>query len=143
MLTPNKYFRKPHSTEQVNAAADLLDRVNTLLAEAVAQGAYQWVDDPDTGCEISGSAGGDGDGGFRTPGSRTGSAGSSHREARGVDVYDPEDRLDAWLDQFEQAAGFNWKLAEHGLYREAPSVTKFWTHLTTRAPGSGRRTFYP
>ena len=144
VIALEEYFRKPHSLKQAAAAVDLLDRVNALCAEAIAAGAFEWQDDPDTNCEISGKAGGDGDGGFRTPGSRTGSARSSHREACGVDPYDPGDRLDAWLDRFEQAdTGFNSKLAEHGLYREHPSATPGWCHLTTRAPDSGKRTFYP
>jgi len=30
-----------------------------------------------------------------------------------------------------------------GLYMEHPDATATWTHLTTRAPHSGRRAFYP
>lgn len=148
MITVDEYFRKPHSPEQALAAARLLVKVNRLIDEAVAAGAFEREIDPDTGTQISGRAGGDGDGGFRTPGTRTGGAGSSHRisrpdEGAGVDPYDPKDRLDTWLDKFETGGGGNTKLEEHGLYREHPSATPTWCHLTDRAPGSGRRTFYP
>jgi len=143
MITLDQYFRKPHSREQILDASELLTKVNSLVNEAVSLDAYTWKDDKDTSCPISGSQGGDGDGGFRTPGSRTGAPGSSHRQAKAVDVYDPGDLLDRWLDQYEIGDGGNTKLAEHGLYREHPNATPSWCHLSTRAPGSGRRTFFP
>lgn len=143
MITLEHYFRKPHSQDQTLAASELLTKVNSLVNEAVSLDAYTWRDDQDTSCPISGSQGGDGDGGFRTPGSGTGAPASSHRQAKAVDVYDPSDLLDKWLDQFEGENGDNAKLAKHGLYREHGSKTPGWCHLTTRAPGSGRRTFYP
>lgn len=144
VITAAQYFgAKAHSQDEAARAADLLQRVNALLDDAAADGAHVGEVDPDTGSEISGSKGGAGDGGFRLPTSTTGSARSSHKEARAVDVYDPAGRLDDWLDTFEHGVGDNTKLAEHGLYREAPSHTPGWCHLTTRAPGSGRRTFNP
>lgn len=142
-IDTDDYFRKPHSTAQLAAASDLVGRVNDLTHEAERAGGFTFTIDPDTGCAISGRAGGDGDGGFRTPSSTTGAPNSSHREAKAVDVYDPGNRLDTWLDGFEDRAGGNRKLEEHGLYREAPSATEGWTHLTTRAPHSGDRTFKP
>jgi hypothetical protein len=60
-----------------------------------------------------------------------------------VDVYDPKDRIDGWLDTFEAPDGMNTKLEERALYREHPSATPGWCHLTTRPPGSRKRTFYP
>ena len=57
--------------------------------------------------------------------------------------YDPGDRLDTWLNDFEDGQGGNSKLEEYGLYREAPSATPNWVHLTTRPPHSGKRTFQP
>jgi len=135
MITLGEYFRKPHSAEQAEAAEDLLARVAALLIMAQAVGAYDnWIN-PHTGSRISGSKGGDGDGGFRTPGSVTGSASSAHRDARGVDVYDPLNRLDEWITDAT--------LERIGLYREAPAVTPGWAHLQTRTPGSGKRTFNP
>jgi len=143
MITTEQYFRKPHSSGQAAAALDLLNRVNALVDEAVEQGAFEREIDPDTGSEIGGSAGGDGDGGFRTPGTRTGAPRSSHRAALAVDAYDPKDRLDTWLDTFEGPNGTNTKLESHGLYREHPSATPRWCHLSTQAPASGKRTYYP
>jgi hypothetical protein len=135
VITLEEYFRKPHSDRQARNAQDLLERVNGLLDEAIKAGVYAEAADADTGSQISGSPLGDGDGGFRTPGSRTGASGSSHRQGLGVDVYDPGNKLDSWLTDHI--------LKQHGLYREHPDHTKGWCHLTTRAPGSGNRTFIP
>lgn len=145
MITIEQYFgNKAHTHEQEDCATQLLYRVNQLANEAFAAGAFLWETDPDTGTEISGSPGGAGDGGFRLPTSTTGTPTSSHREARAVDVYDPHGMLDDWLTTFEHdGAGGNSKLEQYGLYREAPHSTVHWCHLTTRAPGSGRRTFNP
>lgn len=151
MITKHDYFQKPHSDLQDLNADNLLTLVNAIGNEAARDPSsqFEWRIDPDTRCSISGAKGGDGDGGFRTPGTRTGAATSSHREARAVDVYDPYSYLDTWLDRFEDGSGGNSKLAEYGLYREHPDDTKGalpvqdWCHLTTRAPGSGKRTFHP
>lgn len=144
MITAGEYFgSKPYSGAQAARAADLLQRVNALVDEAESTGQFSRNKCPNTGTEISGSKGGSGDGGFRLPDSGTGSPNSSHKQAAAVDVYDGTNRLDAWLDQFEDGQGGNSKLEEYGLYREAPDATPGWCHLTTRAPGSGRRTFNP
>lgn len=136
MISTEQYFQaKPHTVEDDAKAQALLEAVNDLLDEAAAAGAYMNNPCPNTGTEISGSKGGQGDGGFRLQTATTGSDHSSHKEARGVDVYDYGDKLDAWLtDEI---------LERHGLYREHPDSTPAWCHLTTRAPGSGHRTFYP
>jgi len=144
MITTPEYFgAKSHTDAHETAATDLLDRVNRLIAEAVAVGGFESKIDPDTGTEISGIKGGAGDGGFRLPTATTGRQNSSHKEARGIDVYDPGDWLDAWINESEGDNGVNSKLQKYGLYREAPHATLGWCHLTTRAPGSGRRTFVP
>jgi hypothetical protein len=136
MITLEQYFRgKPHTTEHSVNAVDLMHRVTGLLEYASGFGAYKFDVDCDTGCYISGSKCGAGDGGFRLPDSTTGSQKSSHKEARGIDIYDPYNSLDEWLtDEI---------LATHGLYREHPDKTPGWCHLTTREPGSKRRTFIP
>lgn len=144
IITLSQYFgSKVHSADQEAAFTDLILRVENLVGEAAAVGAFERRIDPDTGSEISGSRGGAGDGGFRLPTAMTGKSMSSHKEAKAVDIYDPMDELDGWLNEFETGEGENSKLKAHGLYREAPSSTAGWTHLTTRAPGSGRRTFTP
>jgi len=149
MITIAQYFTKPHSKEQELLAQELLGRVAQLLDEwSTATGEISQID-PDTGTEISGTHGGDGDGGFRTPGSRTGSPTSTppsaHRiidgKGAGVDQYDPRDKIDNWLDGFEDGQGENSVLEKYGLYREHPSKTPGWCHLQTR-PAS-KRTFMP
>ena len=144
MITQTDYFgAKPHTPDDDITADDLLVRVNELIAEAERSGEFKPAIDPDTGTQISGSKGGSGDGGFRLPTSTTGSARSSHKEARAVDVFDPQGHLDDWLDKFEHGNGDNTMLAQYGLYRESPDHTPGWTHLSTRAPKSGKRTFHP
>lgn len=136
MITQEQYFgAKPHSPEQDALATALLTRVNILLDDAIGSGAFTLIHDPDTGTQISGSKGGAGDGGFRLPGATTGAPNSSHKQAMAVDVYDPAGKLDAWLT--------DEKLEVYGLYREAPTATFGWCHLTTRPPHSGKRTFTP
>ena len=135
MITQGQYFAgKPHTPEHDAAATELLTRVNLLLGEAEATGIAQSIC-PNTGTQISGSKGGSGDGGFRLTTATTGAPGSSHKEARAVDVYDPQGHLDNWLTDA--------KLETHGLYREAPAYTPNWAHLTTRPPHSRKRTFIP
>jgi hypothetical protein len=144
VITLEQYFgNKPHTKDHESAAKNLLARVNLLISEAIKVNAIDVLIDVDTGTEISGSKGGAGDGGFRLSSATTGRSFSSHKEAAGVDKYDPLNRLDKWLDKFEDGNGGNSKLKEFGLYREHPSATIGWCHLTTRAPKSGRRTFYP
>ena len=144
MISIQQYFGKPHSADEVQSAEDLLERREALIEEAIASGAFNREICPHTGSEISGSAGGDGDGGFRTPSSVTGGPGSAHRKAQAIDTYDPGDHLDAWLDAFDREGGMrNEVLERHGLYREASSATPGWCHLQTLAVGSGRRTFNP
>lgn len=140
MITEEQYFAgKPHTLEQAEAARELLLRVNTMLMEEFA---WDFPCDPDTGTAISGAKNGYGDGGFRVPTATTGRKNSSHMvlpaekpEGAGVDVFDPQNRLDKKLT--------DPVLEKYELYREHPDCTITWAHLTTRAPGSGRRTFYP
>jgi hypothetical protein len=145
VITEQQYFgAKPHTQEQLDAARDLLARVNALVEDAAHAGIPVDAVDPDTGSQISGSRNGQGDGGFRLPAATTGRIGSSHKEARGVDRYDPRNALDNWLSKFDSSDGRrNSMLEKHDLYREHPATTGGWCHLTTRAPGSGKRTFFP
>lgn len=142
MITRDQYFRdprtgstKPHQPEHDDAAKDLLGKVNRLLDHAVSVIAFQRSIDPDTGSEISGKAGGAGDGGFRLPDSKTGAAHSKHRTGHGIDVYDPGNYLDTRLT--------DGMLEEFGLYREHPDSTSGWCHLQDLPPHSKRRTYYP
>lgn len=144
MITITEYFGvKPHSKEQESIAADLIERRNRLREEWARATGKECPIDPDTGTEISGSRDGAGDGGFRLETATTGRPGSPHKQACGIDDYDPGNELDDWLDLFEGENGANPKLEEHGLYRERPGETPGWCHLQTRRPPSGRRTFIP
>lgn len=144
MITAKQYFgQKPYSEFQKRSAEYLLSVVNRLIDEAAEAGIEKEID-PDTGTQISGSKGGSGDGGFRSPDSKTGSPNSSHKQAKGIDIYDPHGKLDDWLSSFDYDGGYGNDMLElHNLYRESPNATPGWTHLTTRPPGSKRRTFTP
>lgn len=132
MITIEQYFQaKPHTPEHEDAAQELLERVDNLCTTV----AWDWPICPNTGTSVSGSKGGAGDGGFRLSTSTTGSARSSHKEAKAVDIYDPKNELD---DLITDAL-----LTAYNLYREHPDDTPGWCHLTTRPPKSGLRTFKP
>lgn len=139
-ISREQYFQaKPHTEEQGAEAASLLMRVNGLCEKVE----FDWPVCPNTGTNVSGSKGGQGDGGFRLPGATTGADHSSHKTAQGVDVFDPQAKLDDAISAFDKEDGTNELLEEFGLYREAPGSTPGWCHLTTRAPHSGHRTFQP
>jgi len=138
VITLDEYFTnpttgevKPHSEAQDEAARDLLIRVIALCTNVM----WHWPESPNTGTCISGSKGGDGDGGFRAANSKTGGPGSRHRSARAVDVYDPGGSLNKRIDDA--------LLEQFGLYRESPDYTPTWCHLETGGPKSGRRTYTP
>lgn len=146
MITLQQYFQtKPHTVDHSRSAEDLLKRRQALREDYYAAHPGVAVDiDPDTGTEISGANGGSGDGGFRLRGSTTGVGNSSHLDALGVDDSDQKNHFDDWLSTFDKDDGrHNAMLEKHGLYREHPGYTLTWSHLTTRAPKSGKRTFIP
>lgn len=138
IITIKQYFgiKMVHADatlECVEAAKFLLVKVNALLLDAQVRGKLRMENNPQTGCLISGSKGGDG--GFRLSMTITGKPSSSHKIGRGVDIYDPANKLDDWLTRDI--------LVTHDLYREAAPFTLTWTHLTDRAPRSGNRSFIP
>ena len=151
MITREQFFgTKPHTAAQAAAVDVLLLRVEAISLEYYVETGRVPDIDPDTGTEISGSKNGSGDGGFRLTTATTGRAGSAHKvlpadkpEGAAVDKSDQANLFDKWLDQYETGNGHNIMLAKHGLYREHPSATQTWSHLTDKAPGSGRRTYYP
>jgi hypothetical protein len=139
MITTDQYFRwpghepvlKPHEPHHMDAAIVLLASVNHLLSQLN----WSYPVDPDTGCSISGAKGGRGDGGFRLATATTGAPMSCHKKGHAVDVYDPENTLDALLS--------DELLEDYQLYREIPDATLGWVHLQDLPPKSGRRSFYP
>lgn len=130
VITLAEYFGdKAHTDEHAVNAVELLRRVGTLLDKYGRMPPFN----PKRGDQISGNRGGDG--GFRLPDSQTGVAKSSHKEGKAVDIYDPGNDLDSWITDSI--------LTSVDLYREHPDSTAQWVHLTTRPPGSGKRTFFP
>lgn len=135
MISIDEYVG-PHSesedwTPDRKANAEvLLEKVNPLLEAAEANGVPLDMN-PKTGSLVSGTQ----YGGFRPQSCPEGAPRSSHKEGQAVDVYDPHGYLDRWLTDLI--------LEKNGLYREHPADTNGWCHLTTRAPGSGRRSFHP
>lgn len=108
----------------------MLDKVNLLLDES-ALFDVDLIENPATGTYISGQK----YGGFRPQDCPQGAPTSSHKEGRGIDIYDPHNALDNWITDA--------RLEQFKLYREKPIATPGWCHLTDRAPGSGRRSFLP
>jgi hypothetical protein len=129
-----------------SSADDLLGRVNELKEWAKAAGIAVDEIDADTGSEISGSsvASGGGNGGFRPQDCPVGAPDSAHKQACALDDFDPSNALDNWISEFDENDGRkNVILEKFGLYREHPDATPGWCHLTTRRPGSGKRTYRP
>lgn len=135
MITLAEYFgpweESPDATDDRHMAASaMLERVNALLSEAESFGVALEMN-PHTGSLVSGQT----YGGFRPQDCPQGASHSSHKEARAVDIYDPHGELDRWITDL--------CLERHGLYREHPADTNGWSHLSDKAPGSGKRTFHP
>jgi hypothetical protein len=132
MITKDQLFiGRNHTSEQDISAQNLLSKVNALLYEYQADTGHELPINPHTGTLISGVT----EGGFRLPECPQGAPNSSHKEAKAVDIFDPNDDLDTWVtDEI---------LTRYDLYREAPSETLSWCHLSTRSPKSGHRTFFP
>lgn len=139
MITLDDYFAGyPGNPEITDAFRDnaslLLQRVNSLLDWAETQG-WQAQLHQHTGSQIGNEISGNRDGGWRPQSCPVGAPQSAHKQARAVDVYDPDNSLDGLITDDV--------LEDFGLYREAPESTVHWCHLTDRAPGSGHRTFNP
>ena len=135
MITLDQYFgiyanHPDAGPGMYNNAESMLERVNRLLHEASNQGVPPRTN-PATNSQVSGET----NGGFRPQDCPIGAPKSSHKQARAVDVYDPDNQLDDWLTDDI--------LTEYGLYREHPDDTPHWCHLSDKAPGSGKRTFHP
>lgn len=134
-ITIDQYFgvycKHPDATDSKWTAADkLLDTVNALLAAAEECGVTVQVN-PRTGSQISGAE----NGGFRPGDCSVGASKSKHKTGHAVDIYDPGDELDAWLN--------DGLLKQFGLWREHPDATPNWVHLQDLPPNSGKRTFVP
>lgn len=134
MIKVEDYFRDsrehfgfvPSDNDLANAV-DLLERVEALEADFVEDGGQVFSMTSGHRCRAKTLD-------LIKKGYRA-AVGGKHESANAVDVADPLNELDAWLDDD--------KLASYGLYREAPEATKGWVHLQNIPPGSHRRTFNP
>ena len=134
MILLDEYFNnKKYLSLHADNAKVLLVYVNGLLNEYMKDTQKQLPINPKTGNLISGNK--DGDGGFRLALSETGAKLSSHKTGKGIDIFDPENDLDAYITDAI--------LERNYLFREHPMHTIGWCHLTTRYPSSRKRTFYP
>lgn len=129
-LFGNFFDHEDATEERKENGQVLLDRVNGLLAEAEAHGVDLRIN-PRTKTYVSGET----FGGFRPQDCPQGRPESAHKVGMAVDIYDPDNSLDAYVTEAI--------LEAHDLYREAPMSTLRWCHLSTRAPRSGKRTFLP
>ena len=117
--------------QQINAS-ELLRRVNLLLDELSKRGVIA-KKNPITGCLV----GGESFGGFRPLSCPIGAPNSAHKQGEAVDIYDPDNKLDDYITAHPEL------LVQFDLYREHPTATLHWLHLSIRAPKSGNRTFLP
>lgn len=116
----------------IDAAGELLDRVNTLLAVAYSDGVLLDAN-PRTGTLVSGTL----YGGFRPRGAPVGAAKSKHKTGHAVDVFDPTRALAEWCaNNLEQ-------VAQIGLWCEDWRWTPSWCHFQDVPPGSGQRVYIP
>jgi hypothetical protein len=137
-FTTSDYFGKwlghPDMTLEVHQnAEDLLQRVNLVCEICDLEGGIEFLLNPKTNSYVSGAQ----YGGFRPQDTSIGAPSSSHKQGKAVDIYDPKGEIADWCLKHLAV------LTEHGLYMEHPSKTVGWAHLTTRAPRSGKRVFYP
>ena len=134
MILLDEYFnnKKALSLHTDNAKV-LLVYVNNLLTEYIRATKKQLPINGLTHNLISGNL--NGDGGYRLTDSKTGAKLSSHKLGKGIDIFDPENDLDAYITDSI--------LERNYLYREHPMHTPRWCHLTTRSPSSGKRSFFP
>ena len=119
------YKHSPEITpEVVENAEGLLIAVNALLTEAVADG-VTLLFNPYNHTHISGQ----GNGGVRPPSCLIGAARSTHKEGKGVDIYDPYREFAKWCYLHPE------RLHVHGLSMEDARWTPSWAHLQNRPPG--------
>lgn len=136
-ITLDDYFAAYAGHSEITAemqafAADLLDRVNALREEAEADGVVFQLN-PATGTYISGQR----NGGWRPSDCPIGAPSSAHKQAKGVDNFDPTRRFASWCMAHHD------RLRHHGLTMERPEWTPTWVHLQSRPVASGVVAFVP
>ena len=134
MILLDEYFNNKKALSlHIDNAKVLLVYVNNLLTEYIRATKKQLPINGLTHNLISGNL--NGDGAYRLKDSKTGVTLSSHKLGKGIDIFDPENDLDAYITDAI--------LERNYLFREHPMHTIGWCHLTTRYPSSRKRTFYP
>ena len=129
--------------ERKTNAFKLLQHVSLLQSKLIERGVVFNIN-PKTKSEISGNV----FGGFRPQSCGQGSPHSSHKEALGVDIYDPHNVIDSALkDDYDKCVAEGREddslLVQCDIYLEHPNSTDTWSHWSVRRPGSGRRIFLP
>jgi hypothetical protein len=133
MITAEDYFGHQSHVEEPaqevrDNAAELLPRVNTLLARAAAEGIE---------CAATPKL----NSGWRPAAYNATVPGaalhSKHITGQAADIGDPDGLLDDWCVRNLEV------LADIGLWLEHPLSTKGWTHVQCVPPRSGNRVFYP
>jgi hypothetical protein len=137
MITLEQYVgvhaRSPDWTTKRQANARMLVlTVNAMISVAENDG-VDFPINPKTGSQISGNT----FGGFRPQSCSQGAPNSNHKEGLGVDLYDPDNEIDAWMLANEAV------LEKLGIWIESPTATPSWAHLQTVPPRSGRRVYMP
>jgi hypothetical protein len=128
-----KYFKHTDATNAIKENADaFIAKVNALI-EVMQEDKVVFATNPLTGTIV----GGETLGGFRPQDCPIGASKSAHKQGLAVDLYDPEGKIDLWLQSHAST------LRAYGLYFEHPKATPRWSHWTSRAPKSGRLFFYP
>ena len=128
---PHKGSYSWNPTKAVNAEL-LLEAVNSLEPLMEADGVI-WKVNPSTGSQVSGKT----YGGFRPQECPQGAPFSNHKQGKAVDIYDPDNEIDAWCKAHPR------ELERLGLYMEISDATPGWAHFQSVAPKSGNLFFYP
>jgi len=130
------YAKSKDLTPTILANIDhLLNRVNRLMQTAMTDGVMFRIN-PDTKSQVAGQK----NGGFREQCCAIGAPASAHKLGMAVDVYDPFNQIDNWLNTSPVA---KVEYESLGLYFEAQEATNGWSHWSIKPPASGRRFFKP
>lgn len=139
MITLVDYFgpfiHDASATHVANAKL-FLERVARLQANLIGHG-ITFPYNPVTHTLISGTK----YGGFRPKVCPVGAEHSSHKEGRGVDIFDPTNGVDLFLYNDERhcldlGRPQDSLLYRYGLFIEHPDATEGWSHWTDRPYGS-------
>jgi hypothetical protein len=133
MFTLDDYRAGNTLTKQEEENANKLIVKCTALEKYMISHGVKFLINPKTKTIISGN----GAGGYRWPKCTVGAEHSAHRECLAVDIFDPDNEIDAFLASHPMA------LYEYQIYIEHPDFTKSWSHWSIRVPPSGKHIFIP